>query len=430
MQRRYIIQLEYWKASEGRKPLLLLGARQVGKTHLLESFGAHSFKHVILLNFEENKEIHSFFDSNISPDTIIRSIEVYFGNKIDPTNTLIIFDEVQECPRALTSLKYFCEKAPEYFIAAAGSLLGLKMGKRKLAEKSGFPVGKVQLLTIYPMSFFEFLQAIDKAVLANYLRDINEVQPLPEALHNQALELTRLYTFIGGMPEAVKMYRDTQDLTKVREVHKQIIKTYELDFSKHSEGALISKLSAVWDVLASQLARENKKFIFTAIRQSARAREYEEAIQWLIDAALIYRTRQLKTPKLPLKAYTDDHAFKLYVIDVGILGALSQLPAQVILKDNEIFSEFMGALTENLVLQQLKIAGQEDVYYWTSGNTAEVDFVVSIEGEIVPVEVKTGTSKKKKSLKVYQDKYQPTISVRVSPRNFKKDGQLINYPFY
>ena len=425
MKRFCYEKLEQWKSSSARKPLILMGARQVGKTFLLKFFGEQAFKTMLYANFEENLDLHRFFDTNISPQKIISALEVYFDTVIDPENTLIIFDEIQTCPRALTSLKYFCEKARNYYIAAAGSLLGIKMG-----NQSGFPVGKVNLINLYPLGFFEFLTALNKLQLVDYLNEMTTFENIPEPLHQQLLEYFRLYMYIGGMPEAVHHYQTTHRLSSIRELHKEIIKNYELDFVRHAPGHLIQKITLLWNAIPNQLAKENKKFIFSLLREGARARDYESSMQWLVDAGLIYRCLNVTTPRLPLPAYEDRTAFKMYPFDVGLLGALSDLSSSVLLKDNDLFIEFKGALTESIVAQSLIYNGFSKLFYWTSGNTAEVDFLLLIDNKIIPLEVKAGLSTKSKSMKVYAEKYKSTCVIRASAMNLSKDGIVINCPLY
>lgn len=424
MKRYCYEKLEKWKSSPQRKPLVLMGARQVGKTFLLKEFGNASFKSMLYLNFEENLDLHAFFETNISPHKIIQSLEIYFNKTIQST-TLIIFDEIQLCPRALTSLKYFCEEANHYYIAAAGSLLGIKMG-----NQSGFPVGKVDLIPLYPLGFLEFLTALNKHKLVEFVNAIHMVEHIPEPIHKQLLELFRLYLYIGGMPEAVDQYQKNHSIVGIREIHKAIIKNYELDFARHAPPHLIQKITLLWNAIPNQLAKENRKFVFSLLREGARAREYESAIQWLTDAGLIYRCINLTTPGLPLPAYEDKTAFKTYAFDVGILGALSDLSSKVLLKNNDLFTEFKGALTENVVAQMLTYIGFEKLFYWTSGNTAEVDFLLPVDDRLIPLEVKAGQSTKSKSLKVYIEKYHPSHAVRTSIMNFSNDGILFNYPLY
>ncbi len=425
MKRYCYEKLEKWKSSTRRKPLVLMGARQVGKTFLLKEFGRTAFESMLYINFEENLDLHAFFETNISPDKIIQGLETYFNRVINSEKTLIIFDEIQLCPRALTSLKYFCEEASHYYIAAAGSLLGIKMG-----NQSGFPVGKVDLVQLYPLGFLEFLTALDKHKLVEFVNSINTIENIPEPIHKQLLEFFRLYMYIGGMPEAVDHYQNTNNLPGIREIQKAIIKNYELDFARHAPPNLIQKITLLWNAIPNQLAKENRKFVFSLLREGARAREYETAIQWLIDAGLIYRCINLTTPGLPLPAYEGRTAFKMYAFDVGLLGALSDLSSKVLLKGNDLFTEFKGALTENVVAQMLNYAGFDKLFYWTSGNTAEVDFLLPVEDQLVPLEVKAGQSTKGKSLKIYTEKYNPKQVARASIRNLSRDSIIVNYPLY
>ncbi len=425
MKRFCYEKLARWKSSTYRKPLVLMGARQVGKTFLLKAFGQSAFESVLYANFEENLDLHSFFDSNISPHKIVQALETYFNVVIHPEKTLIIFDEIQMCPRALTGLKYFCEEANHYYIAAAGSLLGIKMG-----NQSGFPVGKVDLVSLYPLSFMEFLTALDKHSLVDFLNSISTFETISEPIHKQLLELFRLYMYVGGMPEAVDYYQKTTSLLGIRAIQMNIIKHYELDFARHAPANLIQKITLLWNAIPNQLAKENRKFVFSLLRKGARAREYELAIQWLVDAGLIYRCVNLTVPKFPLPAYEDGTAFKMYQFDVGLLGALSDLSSTVLLKDNALFTEFKGALTENVVAQMLVYSGFEKLFYWSSGNTAEVDFILSVHDHIIPLEVKSGRSTKGKSLSVYAEKYKPEQVVRTSIMNLSSDGIMLNYPLY
>lgn len=425
MKRDLYKQLLRWKQDPDRQPLLIQGARQVGKTYLLKEFGSHEYKSCCYVNFEEMPACKTFFDPDLQPHRILRDLSIHLEMKIDPQTTLIIFDEIQECPNALTSLKYFCEEAPEYSIAAAGSLLGVK-----LSQARGFPVGKVHFLHLFPMSFFEFLDAIDRPMLRIMLEEIETFQPIAEPHHQQLLELLKLYFFVGGMPKPVLRYAKTQDLDLVRETQEDILKAYIHDFAKHAPSSLVMKITQIWDSIPIHLGKENKKFVFSAIRKSARARDYEEALQWLLDAELIYKAHQIHTPRLPLNSYGDHEAFKIYLLDVGLLGAMCHLPARVIVENNQLFVEFKGSFTENYVAQALKASLGTSLYYWSSEREAEVDFVVEANGQLFPLEVKSGSSTKKKSLLVYQQKYNPPIISRASLMNLKKDGNVCNYPLY
>ena len=425
MKRDLYKQLFRWKHSPDRQPLLLQGARQVGKTYLLKEFGTQEYKNLCYINFEEMPACKSFFDADLNPRRIVRDLEIHLEMKIDPQQTLIVFDEVQECPNALTSLKYFYEHAPEYSVAAAGSLLGVK-----LSGARGFPVGKVQFFHLYPMNFFEFLSAINKSQLRGLLEEIKTFEPIAEPHHQQLLDLLKIYFYVGGMPRPVLSYVQTGNLEKVREIQEDILKAYVHDFAKHAPPSLVMKIMQIWDSIPVHLGKENKKFVFSAIRKSARARDYEEALQWLLDAELIDRIYQISTPKIPLRSYGDHESFKIYLLDVGLLGAMCRLPARVIVEGDALFIEFKGSFTENYVAESLKAASKGPLHYWTSQANAEVDFLVEQEGEIFPLEVKSGTSTKKKSLLVYQEKYHPSALSRSSLMNLKRDGKVCNYPLY
>ncbi len=425
MKRDLYQHLVRWKQDLARQPLLLQGARQVGKTYLLKVFGSQEYKSCCYINFEEMPACKSFFDADLRPQRIVRDLGIHLEMKIDPLTTLIIFDEIQECPNALTSLKYFCEHAPEYSVTAAGSLLGVK-----LSGARGFPVGKVHFCRLFPMSFFEFLDAVGRSMLRGMLEEIQTFEQIAEPHHQQLLELLKLYFFVGGMPKPVLRYVQTQDLAVVRETQEDILKAYVHDFAKHAPPSLVMKITQVWDSIPVHLGKENKKFVFSAVRKSARARDYEEALQWLLDAELIYRIHQITAPRLPLISYGDHEAFKIYLLDVGLLGAICRLPARVIVEGDQLFVEFKGSFTENYVAQALLATYRVPLHYWASEREAEVDFLLEYEGQIFPLEVKSGTSTKKKSLLAYQEKYHPSVLSRASLMNLKKDGNLCNYPLY
>lgn len=425
MKRTIFRKLRQWKQAEARKPLILQGARQVGKTYIVKAFAKTEFASCAYVNFERDKRAREIFNQDLQPARIIKALELHLDIQITPENTLLFFDEIQECPNALNSLKYFCEQAPEYFIIAAGSLLGVK-----LANSKGFPVGKVNFLTLYPMSFFEFLQAVGKNALATYLAELETIEPIEPTIHQDLCDILKIYMYVGGMPEAVQTYVDTESFITVRSVQEDILKAYTLDFAKHAPANQVMRISQVWESLPSQLAKENKKFMFATIKPGSRLRDYEIALQWLIDAGLIYPCYNITTPKLPLKAYLNSHAFKLYCLDVGLLGTMAELFPQILLEQNRLFTEFKGAFTENLTAQLLTYNHSSPLYYWTSGNTAEVDFIVPHQGTIIPLEVKAGFSNKKKSLLRYQDVYQPNIICRANLNNLKQDNNLINYPLY
>ncbi len=424
MKRNILENLMAWQADLHRKPLLLYGARQVGKTHILNTFAKIAYRDHVYLNFEDSPGLKKYFETSLDPKDIIYKLSIHFNKPIHPQHTLIIFDEVQECPHALNSLKYFNENANEYHVCACGSLLGVKMG-----NKEGFPVGKVNFQHLYPLSFMEFLDAIGEVMLKEYLIGIAKIEPLPEPFHHKLNELLRIYYFTGGMPEAVLTYVNSKDFNAVRKVHQDILKSYDLDFSKHAAKSLSIKISEVWNSIPSQLAKENKKFIYSIVRSSARAREYEEAIQWLNAAGLIYKVHNISTPKMPLKAYSNLDIFKVYLLDVGLLNTISELPVRALLDGDQLFQEFRSSLTENYVFQALAPCFQNQ-YYWTSQGSAEVDCIIQQAGNIIPLEVKSNASVRSKSLKIYAEKYNPELILRVSMLNLKQDGKVLNIPLY
>lgn len=423
MKRTIYHKLEEWKVSQRRKPLILNGARQVGKTFALKHFGKVAYKKVAYLNFEKDRRLAEYFQGTLAPQEIIKVLSIHTDIEIEPENTLLIFDEIQESPRALNSLKYFCEEANNYHIVSAGSLLGVKV-----AKDEGFPVGKVNVLHLYPLTFFEFLSATHNEQLKELLEGYSSFEPL--LFHEKLLPLLKLYFYIGGMPEAVAEYVKHENLNVVREVQLEILNAYEKDFAKHAPSHEVMKITTVWKQVHRQLAKENKKFIFSAIRQSARGRDYEEALEWLCSAGLIHKSHLVETPKFPLSAYVDSSAFKVFLLDVGLLGAQSHLSSHAVITGDLLFTEFKGALTENFVAQELIAARHPELYYWTSSGTAEVDFLVEGDHAIYPLEVKAGTSTKKKSLLVYGEKYTPPRLARVNLLNLKRDDDIDNYPLY
>lgn len=425
MKRDIYNELVAWKTSPRRKPLILRGARQVGKTTILNTFGQNEYENFVYLNFENDPELDRFFSGKLDPHAIIQKLSLYSGKKITPHETLIIFDEIQESQNALVSLKYFQEQAPDFHIVAAGSLLGVKIDKSR-----SFPVGKVNFLTLYPLSFVEFLDAVGKFNLREVLREIVSPIPLDDPFHTELLDWLRIYYYVGGMPEAVVQYLEDKDFAKVRLVQQEILAAYELDFSKHAAPAEVMKISSVWNSIPGQLARENKKFMFSAVRHGARAREYEIAIQWLVDAGVIYKSHCLNIAKLPLDAYCNRNIFKVYLLDVGLLAAMSRISQRTFVEAEGIFQEFKGAFVENFVAQELTAVRGETLYYWASQGVAEVDFVVAFEEKIYPLEVKAGIDKRKKSLLVYDQKYSPPVLSRASLMNLRRDGRVCNYPLY
>ncbi len=426
MEREIYKQLLDWKGNPKRKPLILKGARQVGKTYIIKLFGNKEYEHLCYINFDERPSLKNFFTGDLDPERIIRDMNIYFEIEIIPEKSLIFFDEIQECPEALNSLKYFQEQAQQYHVICAGSLLGVKMIHTK-----GFPVGKVDFLELYPLKFVEFLQAIGKVKLKKFLIEKKGEESIPEPFHVELLSLLKYYFIVGGMPEAVQQFISNQDdLLSVRKIQKNILEAYSLDFAKHAPATQVMKISTIWNAIPTQLAKENKKFVFSVIASGARSREYEEAIQWLQDAGLIIKINRISIPKHPLEGYLDPKAFKIYLLDVGLLGAMSHLAPKIILEGHSLFVEFKGAFTENYVAQELTPLLEKRLYYWVSEGIAEVDFVFPLDTEVFPLEVKSGENKKKKSLLIYAEKFKPSKILRTSPMNFDLQSSLYNIPLY
>ena len=422
MKRTAIAQLTAWKISTNRKPLVIRGARQVGKTWLMKEFGKTEFNNFVYINFDSNPEMANLFDGSLQIPRLIAGLQIYSGQKITK-DTLLIFDEIQEVPRALSSLKYFCEDAPEYAVIAAGSLLGVAMHKG-----TSFPVGKVDFMDLYPLSFTEFLNATGNENLVDLLQSGD--WQLITTFKNKYIELLRYYYFIGGMPEAVQTFVDENDLNAVRKVQLNILNAYEQDFSKHAPFETVPRIRMVWQSIPSQLAKENRRFVYGALRKGARAKDFELAIQWLKDCGLIQQVIRLSKPSLPLPAYADE-GFKMFLLDVGLLGAMSGLDARTLLQGNAFFSEFKGALTEQYIAQELRCELNLTPCYWSAEHaTSEVDFVFQYQSGIYPVEVKAEENLKAKSLKVYSDKYAPAISIRSSMSDYRHDEWLLNLPLY
>ncbi len=425
MDRLLLDDLRKWKEKSDRKPLILRGARQVGKTWLLKEFGQRFFDDTFYLNFEQQELPDSIFGGTLSPQQIIEQLSIYRGKNIMPETTLIIFDEVQELPRALTSLKYFAEEAPQYAICCAGSLLGVALHKG-----TSFPVGKVDFLDLRPMSFKEYLIANGESMLVEYIMNGNRTL---DAFTQKLTEHLKRYLIVGGMPAAVMKWIETHDFFEVNSVQRQLLTAYENDFSKHAPHQLVEKIRYVWDSIPSQLAKENKKFIYGLVRSGARAREYEDALLWLADAGEIIRTYNISKPDVPLKAYVDTKAFKVFLLDVGLLMCMSGLSPKVILEGSRIFEEFKGALTEQYVCQELQLHKQlHSNFYWTSSSAAEIDFLVSDGLEVYPLECKAGITMNAKSLKSYKDKYSPRWSLRTSLLPYERNEQALttNIPLY
>ncbi len=412
-----------WKSSSNRKPIVLRGARQVGKTWLLKEFAEKEFESFAYFNFEENPEIRQFFSTTKDVNRIIQNLSLIIGSPITP-KTLLILDEIQECNEALNSLKYFNENAPEFPVACAGSLLGIT-----LSRGLSFPVGKVDFFDLYPLSFAEFLSAADPA-LFSYLNGINSIEPLPDLFFNQLKDKLKMYLISGGMPEPATTIIETLNVILVQQLLKNTLDAYVLDFSKHAENKDIPKISLIWESIPSQLAKENKKFLYQAVRKGARAREYEDALQWLVQAGLVYKVFLNNKPAIPLAAYDDISAFKLYMLDVGLLRRMSLLDPVAIKEGNRLFTEFKGALTENYIVQSLIQQFEATPRYWTSDGKAELDFLIQYENEVIPVEVKSDENVRGKSLAFYHNKYQPPVRLRYSLKNLKFDDGLINIPLF
>lgn len=426
MERDIYVKLLTWKSSSRRKPLLLQGARQTGKTFILKEFGRNEYVNTIYCNFEEDPGLDGLFQRDMNPERILSELSIYMGQEIDPKDDLVIFDEIQVSNSALNSLKYFAEKRRDVHITAAGSLLGLK-----LSRPGSFPVGKVNFLQLYPMHFLEFLSAIGESRYRKLLENMARFEPLTESFHTHLIELLRLYYFVGGMPEAVKCSAEGGNGQEIREIQQEIIKSYVLDFAKHALPADIPKLTQIWDSIPRHLAKENKKFIFSAIRKGARGRAYENALTWLEDAGLIHRTYAVETAKYPLKHYADTSCFKVYALDIGLLGAISNSPVELLVQGDRLFNEYEGAFVENFAAQQLVSRSFQSLFYWRSkGGKAEVDFLFESADRIYPLEVKSGINPKSKSLKSYDTQFKPALLVRTNLLNLKKDGKTCNLPLY
>jgi predicted AAA+ superfamily ATPase len=424
MQREAMNDLIKWKERSHRKPLIIQGARQVGKTWIMKEFGKKHYKQVAYINFDNNERMENLFSGDLAIERLITALQIESGVMIDARNTLIIFDEVQEVPRALTSLKYFHENAPQYHIICAGSLLGVA-----LHPGTSFPVGKVEFMHLYPLSFSEFLQAIGQGELEKLI-EASDFE-LIKSFKGRYVDLLKQYFYIGGMPEAVITFIETKDFTKVRDVQKRLLTAYEQDFSKHAPQEVVPRIRMLWESLPAQLARENRKFMYGLIREGARARDYELALLWLLDCGLLYKVNRVSKPGLPLKAYLDNNAFKLFILDVGLLSAMSGLDIKSLLEGNQFFEEFKGSLTEQFVLQQLIINKELTPFYWSAEKSnGEVDFVFQYEMDIIPLEVKASENLQAKSLKNYCLRFKPKYAVRTSLSDYRKEDWLTNVPLY
>lgn len=424
MERIAMKELVSWKNKPGRKPLIIRGARQVGKTWLMKEFGKNEYSQTVYVNFESSKLLKTLFVDNFDINRIITALQIETGIQVNPENTLIIFDEIQEAEGAITSLKYFCENAPQYHIIAAGSLLGVAMHKH-----TSFPVGKVEFLDLYPLNYTEFLLALDQQPLLNLLK--SKDWTLIKSFKEKYIQILRQYYYIGGMPDVVLSYRTQNDFKEVRVIQKRILTAYEHDFSKHAPSDIVPRIRMLWNSIPSQLAKENKKFIYGAVKPGSRAKDYELALSWLIDCGLVHKVCRVSKPGIPLKAYEDYNAFKLFIADVGLMGAMGDIDVRTLLEGNMIFEEFKGALTEQYVLQQLASIRDLVIYYWSAErSTAEIDFLIQYSGEVVPIEVKAEENLQAKSLKAFCQKYSPQTAIRTSMSDFRKEDWLTNLPLY
>lgn len=424
MQRYALKHLIDWKNKKNHKPLVIQGARQVGKTWLMQEFGKKYYEQVAYINFDVDLKSREIFDVDYDTERLIMDIGLATKTKINAENTLIIFDEIQECPRALTSLKYFREKAPQYDIIVAGSLLGVACH-----EGTGFPVGKVSFMNLFPLSFEEFLLAMGEERFVELLnkKDFKTIK----LFNNKYEKLLKQYCYVGGMPEIVQDFVEIKDFESVRNLQKEILSAYEEDFTKHIPANTVAKIRLLWKSIPAQLSKENKKFIYGAAKEGARARDFEAALSWLINSGLVYRVNKITKPDLPITAYEDFNSFKLFVLDVGLLGAMTDLQANTIIDGNRIFEEFKGAIAEQYVLQQFKTIKDLPVFYWSNETSrAEIDFVIQIKSDVVPVEVKAERNLQAKSLKVYMEKFKPNYAIRTSMADYKKTDNLIDLPLY
>lgn len=423
MKRFIIEKLVEWKNSKYRKPLILKGARQIGKTYILKEFGKEYYEGVAYFNFDHDEDLYNIFENTKEPKRILEQLSFIYGKAILPGKTLIIFDEIQECPNALNSLKYFQEEANEYHIACAGSLLGIRL------SHTSFPVGKVEFLNMYPMTFSEFLIADNCENLVEYMKSITKVEKIPDIFFNQLEEKLKAYFIIGGMPEAVEIWVNEKNIELVNNVQENILKAYESDFLKHTGNNEANKISLIWNSVPSQLAKENKKFLYQTVKNGARAREYEDALNWLNDANLIYKIYDVKKAEFPLKAYTDLSAFKIYMNDVGLLRRMANLDSRIVVEGDKLFREFKGAFTENYILNMLNIVFDLVPNYFTFDRN-EIDFVIQNKNKIIPIEVKSNKSTNNISLTKYSEKFDNELSIRFSMNNLAKDGKILNVPLF
>ena len=423
MKRFIMDKLIEWKNSKNRKPLILKGARQVGKTYILKQFGEENYAGVAYFNFDHDEDLYNLFNNTKDPKRILEQLAFIYGKAIKPESTLIFFDEIQECPNALNCLKYFQEEANEYHIVCAGSLLGIRL------SHTSFPVGKVEFMNLYPMSFSEFLLADNCENLVDYMKSINSINSVSDIFFNMLEEKLKAYLIIGGMPEVVYSWVNEKDMEKVNKIQDDILISYESDFSKHTTESEANKISLIWNSLPSQLSKENKKFLYQAVKAGARAREYEAALNWLNDANLIYKVYNVSKPALPLKAYNDLSCFKIYMNDVGLLRRMSGIDSRIIIEGNRLFEEFKGAFAENYVLNALTLLYGNKPNYYTF-NRYEIDFILQTKNKIIPIEVKSNKSTNNTSLTRYNEKQENELSIRFSMNNFTQDGKILNVPLF
>lgn len=424
MYRKAMEQLHKWKQKKNKKPLIIRGARQVGKTWLMKNFGETAFNQVVYVSFDNNQLMKDLFEADMNIERIITGLELYAGHKISAMDTLLIFDEIQEVPKALTSLKYFNENAPDYQIICAGSLLGVA-----LHQGTSFPVGKVEFLDLYPLSFSEFMRAMGKEQFVELLN--KQDFELANAFKQEYIDLLKYYYYVGGMPEVVASFSENKDFNEAREIQRRILAAYEQDFSKHAPNEVVPRIRMLWNSIPSQLTKENKKFIYGLVKEGSRAKDYEMAMLWLTDCGLVHKVQRVTAPSLPLKAYEDLKAFKLFMLDVGLLSCMVRLNQRVLLNGNELFKEFKGALTEQFVMQQLKTLQGIETYYWTNDRgSAEIDFVIDTGNDVIPIEVKAETNLKAKSLKMYVEKFNPKLSIRAAMTDYRKEEWLVNLPLW
>ncbi len=424
MYRNAMDHLLNWKKKKNKKPLVIRGARQVGKTWLMKTFGDAEYENTVYINFDNNQQMKALFEMDMNTDRLITGLELYSGHKINADNTLLIFDEVQEVPKALTALKYFNENAPEYQIICAGSLLGVAMHKG-----TSFPVGKVEFMDLYPLSFTEFMRAMGKEQFVELIEQGNF--GLATTFRLEYITMLKHYYYVGGMPEVVSNFAENMDFNEARAIQERILIAYEQDFSKHAPNEVIPKIRMLWNSIPSQLTKENKKFVYGLIKEGSRAKDYEMAMLWLIDCGFVHRINRVTVPNLPLKAYEDLKAFKLFILDVGLLSCMVRLNQSVLLDGNLLFKEFKGALTEQFVLQQFMTSNKIETYYWTNDRgSAVVDFIVDTGELIIPIEVKAEANLKAKSLKSYYEKFSPSISIRTAMSDYKSEDWLLNLPLW